>query len=58
MLIRRSQEAHRFWLVYVLPNGEIAYAADDDGAAYENKLDLFTQARELAGGRFYQSHED
>lgn len=47
---------HENWALLVLPNGHIeVLAADKVDAVYQQKLQLFTTAKELAGGRLITS---
>lgn len=56
-LKRMAAENYNYWMIYVVPNGELVLARTDEGQHYENYLDLLRQTQELAGGTLIVSHE-
>jgi hypothetical protein len=48
----------KFWAAYLVPNGSLDVFRTDDRAAYEARLDLYIQARGLAGGIIRTSDDE
>lgn len=57
ILKRMAGENYPYWMIYIVPNGELSLVHTDSGPDYENYLDLMKQTQELAGGMLIVSHE-
>jgi hypothetical protein len=57
LLEQQAKGRYKHWAIYVIPNGQIAFAHAEDDKEYEKYVELFQQTRELAGGLVFTSHD-
>lgn len=57
LLQKQASHQYKYWLIYLLPNGEITFSHSEEDNAYKQQLDVYREAQKLAGGLIF-THED